>query len=427
MTMMRVDARRWWQVAAVLIGGCGGGSDDAPADAGSGGQSTEAASSDGDDAGPGPGGLDSTGVGESTEGGSESTGPGDTAGAPGCEGVSLLDNPVDPAQPGPWPVGARTVEVAGLTAEVWYPAELGSESGQDTVVYDIRESLPEGEAELISDEDNPWQPCECWRDLPIDAEHGPYPAVFFIHGTAGFRTQSLPQMTHWASRGFVVIAIDHPGLWLADLLGSVCGGPNVPQDLGGDVRALMSAARAETPGLEGIAEHVDPARLAVAGHSAGANATAQFGSDAQVLIPMAGGGVDPGTAVVSTLVMGALDDSVVPYTQQVGGYASSPAPKRLVGIENQGHLAFSGLCSLQNAAGEDLLEIASAAGVCGANLAGVLFQCDDTFLPDPDTWEIVNFATSAVLEEALHCADTNAVLLEIQTRYPAVAEFQHEP
>ena len=47
--------------------------------------------------------------------------------------------------------------------------------------------------------------------------------VVFVHGTASFRTQSLTQMTHWASRGFVVLAADHPKIRLKDLLANLGG------------------------------------------------------------------------------------------------------------------------------------------------------------------------------------------------------------
>lgn len=364
--------------------------------------------------------ADSTGADD----GSDSTG---AAGPVGCDGIPLLAVPDDPAETGPWPVGVRTTMLGELTAEVWYPATPGSEAGADTERYDIRLALPEREQGKISDEDNPWQPCDCYRDLPIDDAHGPYPTVFFIHGTAGFRTQSLPQMTHWASRGFVVIALDHPGLWLKDLIGSVCGGPSVTQAIPDDIEIAMAAARGEMPGLDDITPHIDRDRFAVSGHSAGGSQTARWGDDAQVLIPMAAGGVDPGSALVSTLILGAVDDSVVPYTAQTDGFDDSPTPKRLVGIDNQGHLAFSGLCSLENEAGDDLLSIAVDAGVCGANLAGALFQCDDRFLPDPDAWQIINYATSAVLEETLHCSEIAEQLADIESVYPGVAEYRYEP
>jgi pimeloyl-ACP methyl ester carboxylesterase len=338
----------------------------------------------------------------------------------------LRANPDDPAERGPWAVGARTVDIEGLTVEVWYPAPPGSEAGTEPVVYDIRDALPETEQTKISDEDNPPQTCDCYRDLPVDDAYGPYPAIVFIHGTAGFRSQSLPQMVHWASRGFVVIAADHPGLWLADTLGSLCGAGMTPQDLAGDRARLVAGIRGQVSGLEFLGDSIDSERFGMAGHSAGGNAISDGGEDAQVVVPMAAGGVSAGAALQSTLILGGTADSVVQYDQQVSGYESSPAPKRLVGLDGAGHLAFSEICSLSNAAGQDLLEIATENGVCGAQFAGFLFQCDDALLPDADGWEIVDFSTAAAFEETLHCSDIGAAFDEIEQRFDSVSEFRSE-
>lgn len=427
MTWRRLEAT----VALACVVGCGGGSEGtatAPSDTSAGDPSSGAGTQDASASTTASSTDASTGT-DSVTGADTSTGADTTTGevmAAGCDGVSLRANPVDTAARGPWSVGARTVTIGELRTEVWYPAAPGTEAGAEQVVYDIRDSIPESEQGKISDEDNPWQPCECYRDLEVDAEYGPYPVVVFVHGTASFRSQSLPQMVHWASRGFVVVAADHPGLWLADLLGSFCGAGNVPQDLGGDVQTLLAAIRGEAPGLEFLGDRIDATRIGMAGHSAGGGAIAGFGDDAQVLIPLAAGGVDPGAALVSTLVMGGTADSVVAYDGQQNGFASSPAPKRLVGIENAGHLTFSQICSLANAAGEDLLEIASAAGVCGAQFAGVLFQCSPDLVADAVGWEIIDFATSAALEETLHCSSVGENFADLEASYPDVAEFQEE-
>ena len=413
---------------AIVLAGCPGDDGTPSEDGTTGGGSTDGTSAPGttSDGGPGSGsgsdGADTTGDDDS----------GSTTGFPpspteGCDGVPLLGNPGDPAEAGPWPVGVQTVDIGGLTVEVWYPATPGSEAGASTVEYDIREQLPPEEAMKIADEDNPLQSCDCYRDLPVDADNGPYPAVFFIHGTASFRTQSVEQMTHWASRGFVVLSADHPGLKLGDLLGMLCGGPSISQDLQADVQAMMAAARGETPGLEFVTDRIDTARFAVTGHSAGGSATAEFGDDAQVLMPLAAGGVMAGSAVASTLVMGALQDSVVPYSSQTDGYEMSPSPKRLVGIGNQGHLAFSELCNLRNPAGEDLLTVAVNAGVCGANFAEFLFQCSDDFLEPEATRAIVNYATAATLEETLHCSPIGSAFASIVAEHPGVLELRTDP
>jgi len=423
MGMNRFERATWGLVALAVASACGDDGSAVGLDDGSTG-STSATSSGAGTTGEPPG-PDSTGTSSTSEDDSSSGGaPTELEGA--CPGTTLRPRPADTAARGPWAVGARTVQIEGLTAEVWYPAEDPG-PGVDPVVYDVRQSLPASEQDKISDEDNPWQTCDCYRDLPIDAQSGPYPVILFVHGTAGFRTQSLPHMTHWASRGFVVIAADHPGLWLADLLGLACGEPMVPQDLQGDLGAMVAAARGELGGLEDFADRLDPERIAATGHSAGGAAVAQSGGFARVVIPMAAGGVEAGEALESSLVLGALSDSVVAFSSQLDGYESTPPRKRLVGIANTGHLAFSEMCALRNAAGDDLIEIAQANDICGAQLANGLFQCDESFVPDAEGWDIIHFASSAVLEETLHCEPgASAELSLIKGRYPVVLEFREE-
>ena len=64
-----------------------------------------------------------------------------------------------------------------------------------------------------------------------------------------------------------------------------------------------------------------------------------------------------------------------------------------------------------------------ASGVCGVQFAGFLFDCDESYLPDPEGWEIVHYATSAVLEANLMCAPDGPDLNGIQSVYPDVSEY----
>jgi predicted dienelactone hydrolase len=346
----------------------------------------------------------------------------------GCDGSKLLANPADAAARGPWAVGARTASVGGLTVEVWYPATPGSEQGKDAAVYDIRAALPASEAAKIPDAENPWQSCDCVRELPLDEAHGPYPAIVFVHGTAAFRHQSLPLVTHWASRGFVVIAANHPGLYLGHFLGRTCGGDAPAQDLSRDIDALIAGLGAPSGELGFLAGRVDASRLAVIGHSAGGGAAAMATSKpgVRVVIPLAAGqAASDAPLLESVLYLGGLDDGIARWGQVSTGWSGAPTPRRLVGIKAGGHLTFSDLCETKNAMGQDLLQIANARQVCGAQFAGFLFDCDPSHIEGRKGWDIINYASSSVLESVLQCR-AGLDLSNIKSIYPDVAEYREE-
>ncbi len=369
------------------------------------------------------------GGGGSTASTSTSAGGGGAGGGPvldetkGCsDDILLYEASANPAERGPWAVGAKTATVGGLTTEVWYPAELGSDKGQQAVTYDLRQWLPASEMGKIPDEATPFQTCGCYRDLPVDAAHGPYPVIVFVHGTAGFRTQSLAHMEHWASRGFVVVAADHPGLYLGDALDF-----NLSNDLPGDVGTLLGALAAPAGDLAFLEGRIDMTHIGLSGHSAGGGAIEDLGGTpgVRVLIPLAAGGTTPAATLESTLVMGGLNDKVIDYSNQVDGYNSSAATKRLVGVGNTGHLLPTDLCWMTTAAGQDIVETATMYGIKNANLASGLFDCPEDQLSQELSREIVNYATTAAFEEKLLCK-AGSPFADLQAKYPDVADFQEQ-
>ena len=129
--------------------------------------------------------------------------------------------PGDPGVRGPWKVGVQTVTIGRLTVEITYPAQPGSESGVPEVTYNASTFLPGTEATKVKTP-TVLAPVggDLYRGLPIDGAHGPYPVIINIHGTASFRVANISMLTQWASRGFVVLSADYPGLDLHDMLAS---------------------------------------------------------------------------------------------------------------------------------------------------------------------------------------------------------------
>lgn len=393
-------------VGVVLLAGCG--SEDSPSTPGA----TAGAGGNGGQAGTGNSEAGSAGQGGETQ-----------AEMQGCSAeVKLLATPTDPAARGPWPVGARTVNIGGLTVELWYPAAPGSEQGKPPATYDLRQWLPASEKAKIPDDAAPTQTCGCHRDLPLDEGHGPYPIVLFVHGTAAFRTQSLPHMEHWASRGFVVIAADHPGLYLGDALDFKLGA-----DLPANIQTLLDALEKPTTELAFLGNHLDRTRIGLAGHSAGGNGIRGFGKTpgVRVLVPLAAGGVEASDTLESTLIMGGKIDKVVNYSGQQKGYAEAAPTKRLVGLEQAGHLFPTDLCWMSNASGQNIVETATQYQIKNANLASGLFDCPADGLGRERARDIVNHATTAVFEEKLTCKPGDP-FQGFSGKYPEVTEFLEE-
>ena len=354
----------------------------------------------------------------------------------GCGTTKLYQASDDPAVAGPWPVGVKTVKIpvagASLVAEVWYPAAIGSEVGQSIATYDLTAWLPPGQASKIPPADNSLQKCNCYRDLPIDASHGPYPGVIFIHGTGSFRTASLSTMTQWASRGFVVVAADHFGLYLTDFLAGaslgLCMGSGVLQDLGRDVDAIIAGLTMKSGDFAFLGSSADMTRIGISGHSQGAWNAGNFSTkpNVQVDMPIAtNAAVAASSTLKSSLIVSGMADTVLAYSGDQSGYAGSPAPKRLVGITGADHINVTDLCWETNPNGKRAIEVATAAGVCGAAFLSALAKCGT--VDAKVAINIVNAVTTAALEETLLCVDRKAFFSGPQMRYPQIGDFQHSP
>jgi predicted dienelactone hydrolase len=394
-----------------------------------------------------------TSIGCGTSSGSAAPSAAPPAEVDGCGSTKLYATPADLSLPGPWPVGVRTamlmLDGVNMPVEIWYPAPLGSDENQTKVTYDPRSWLPKGQASLIPDSANKLAVCDCYRGLPVDTSHGPYPAVIFIHGTGSFRIASLSTMTAWASRGFVVVAADHPGLYLADFLASgACAGDGSgsTQSSGtlniADVDDEVTALTTRAGDFAFLGSSVDMSRIGVSGHSQGASGAASAAGRAgvpnvEVDMPLAdlGGTVPKATSLESVLLVGGENDSVVPYSSDVSAYTSATAAiKRVVGIANGNHLDVTDLCSNTNSMGKTAIEVADQYNVCSSNgtpsifltLLNGLAKCG-TVMPPAAGPAIVNYATTAALEETLHCVNRDAAFASLKTAYPQVSDFEHTP
>jgi predicted dienelactone hydrolase len=136
-----------------------------------------------------------------------------------------------------------------------------------------------------------WTDTARQRDLPLRARlpetGGRRPTILFSHGLGGSRAGGAEWGEQWASHGFAVIHVQHPGsdesLWkdrpVDERLAGLKSGANLTQFLAriADIKFVVSElGRRQTAG-DTLAARVDLERLGMSGHSFGAITTLYLG------------------------------------------------------------------------------------------------------------------------------------------------------
>jgi dienelactone hydrolase len=266
----------------------------------------------------------------------------------------------DPFERGPYPAGVRTVEWTDLArdrtlpVEIWYPAsEAHRGEDLDEAHWDRYKPMPL--APEVS---------QCaTRDA--QARSGPHPLIVFSHGFGGERRQTTHLCTHWASHGYVVVAMDHVGNTAMDMIGAAMGGesPDPAEliaefiaDRPADASFVIDATLSGDAGLT-----IDPDRIGISGHSFGGWTTlATTGRDTRIraALPLAPAGgqtplTPPGFAddmadalslawerPVETLYLVAEFDTLLPLEGMRDLLARTPAPCRGINLLNADHFHF---------------------------------------------------------------------------------------
>lgn len=249
------------------------------------------------------------------------------------------------------PVGVRTVEHNGVTLEVWYPAvDLGESQSATPVEFEA--FIPDSYRDAIDGFELPLIEGVARPEAAIRNAGQPLPLVLFSHGFGGMRIQSFGLTTHLASRGYVVVAPDHPGRMLTDVLPCIFSPPLEGCDLSGFgadpgpdglAAALEWADQASSSGP--FEDRIDVGRIGVMGHSAGAGSATIFAADearVDALAPLSGGDVP--SRELATLRMDGSCDGFVPAADpsSIDGFPRA----EFVTVHGAGHLAFTNLCEL---------------------------------------------------------------------------------
>lgn len=275
----------------------------------------------------------------------------------------------DPSTFGPYPVGVQTFTIEdasrgedgprSLVVEVWYPT-TDDTVGMPTVSYGPEDILRADAIEALGTNVDVSLETIAVRDVSVRDDAGPFPLVMFSHGSGGIRMQSTFFTVALASHGYVVVAPDHIGNTLSDI---IIDGDLTPEtlfeSLGDRTRDLdFIVDHLEGGGERALTSAIDFERLGVAGHSFGALTSLRWvGLNSEVDAAVAQ--APPGYSIVWLGIPTPLSDFEVPTMLQVGGmdmttppedaasvWAQMSAPRSRMTLANAGHFSFSDICSI---------------------------------------------------------------------------------
>ncbi|MCR9159619.1 MAG: hypothetical protein ACE37F_04670 [Nannocystaceae bacterium] len=306
------------------------------------------------------------------EGSGGETDESSSGGAPQGPHPSGPDNAIDPSVAGPYPVGVTTIEFVDptreggrpLVTEIWYPA-TDDAIGMDTVTYEIPDIFRPDALEILGNDLTSQLVTDAVRDAPMRSDDGPYPVVFFSHGSGGMRMQSTYYTVDMASHGYVVVSPDHIGNTLSDLIVTgdfvtedlLASLGNRPQDLS-FIREELELLEPSDP----LAALMDFERVGVTGHSFGALTSLRWmaqGGDVDAVVAQTPVGMELAWVGISA----PLADFTTPIQLQVAGndltlpppehadtvWDAATEPRARMTLADAGHFTFSDMCSLDPA------------------------------------------------------------------------------
>ena len=270
-------------------------------------------------------------------------------------------NKYSPFERGPHPVGVKSSEInyqngaRTIPLEYWYPA-LDSYAGKDLDAaqqdkYAMAPGFPESPQSAVRD---------------AEAKDMSFPLIIFSHGFAGHRRQTTHLCCHLASHGYIVVAPDHIGNTLMDIM--ALAGQMQKKGLAsmGDIfkgfteNRPKDASQCINEALSGnLNVNVDPEKIGICGHSFGGwTSLATTIKDARIsaMVPLAPAGGQSRQSIangfdfslgemnftkpVPCLYLVADQDTLLPLDSMQDLYQKTPEPKRMIILEDSDHFHF---------------------------------------------------------------------------------------
>ena len=337
------------------------------------------------------------------------------------EALSVTEQ-ANASAPGEYAVGRRSITVTDPAREgrsfpidIWYPVDPAAAAGATPSEYSLAPGLGYTSTTALA-------------DAPVAG--GDFPVVVYSHGGGGFRWIATFYTEFLASKGYVVVAPDHPGSTAVDQLtgGAVDREQNAflrPADITLTLDSVLAANETEGDPLQGS---MDETKIALSGHSWGGytsiatvaghtNALGSTTPDDRInsLILMA-----PYTEMLSDeelqkvdvpvlVVSSTLDESTPIETNTVRPAELMPGrPLVRVDIDGGAHTSFTDVCKLRDAVAT-IPDVPEA--VTNRLNEGSEEACGAQAMPIGEIQQIVNSYSVAFLSDTLQdSSEFNAML-----------------
>ena len=350
---------------------------------------------------------------------------------------SSSSSPATPAlaRPGPYPVGATTLDLgsAGAVlgermATVFYPADAAKAADHRLFSYTQATPLPAALRRFVPAKYDTTITVDARVDAPASPQ-GPFPVVLFSHGFGASRLYYSHVLTGIASWGFVVVSADYleRGLVAQSTHQSVASSP--AQDVATMFSSLAAAETASASAASPLAGAVDPGKVAAVGHSAGGQTAFDALDDPRVAVAVGWAPEGPSgpPAAKPVMILGAQGDIALTPAALSAEYQATTGPTKFVEVSGEGHDTYTDICpSIRKGGG--LIGFALSLHLVSPQLAKLGANgCTARDAVPQQFWPIVQYYTVSELRSVLGTGQGSPSAAIPTARFPGftVTYLQH--
>lgn len=254
--------------------------------------------------------------------------------------------------PGPYAAGTIQYDVGGDAVVVWYPVAKPKVVGLQRYTYHLRAWVPAVIRRVIPPSFPDGVTEDAFSGVPVAT--GSFPVVMFSHGYGGYPEQSTFLTAHLATWGMIVVAADQRSRDLSAVFSGHVSQVEPKTDVSEQLAALAYVKKLDTTEGSLLFGHVDSAKVASLGHSAGGGTAVLLAAADPAIrgwIALAGVPVTPPTTPVPSLMISGSLDKTVPTSTVRTFYNSVGGDKTLLVIDGYGHNVFDDICTINHAHG----------------------------------------------------------------------------